>query len=133
MARIEEVKKGEELLAIIIRSTKSEKALEFPTPDDFPMQLGIHNRPKGEYIKAHAHAPFKNLDIPVQEIFFIEKGKMLVTLYSGKEKYKDVMVSDGEIILLNCGHSMKFLEDTRAVEVKQGPYRQKEYEKISLE
>src|SRR3989338_7142661 len=126
MTHIEEISKDGELLAIIVRSAKSERALEFPTPGDFPMQLGIHNRPKGDYVKAHAHVPFKNLDIPAQEIFFIEKGRMLVTLYSGKDKYKDVVVSDGEIILLNCGHSMKFLEDTRAVEVKQGPYRQKE-------
>ena len=133
MEHIEEIRKDGELLAIIIRSTKSEKTLEFPTTNDFPMQLGINNRPKGDYVKAHAHVPFKNLDIPVQEIFFIEKGKMLVTLYSGKDRYKDVEISGGEIILLNCGHSMKFLEDTRAVEVKQGPYRQKENEKIPLE
>jgi mannose-6-phosphate isomerase-like protein (cupin superfamily) len=73
------------------------------------------------------------LDIPVQEIFFIEKGKLRVTLYEGNQQYKDVIVSDGQIILLNCGHSVKFLEDTRMAEVKQGPYREKEFEKIPLE
>ena len=77
--------------------------------------------------------PFKNLNIESQEIFVIEKGKLLIGLYRGKIKHTEVTLTDGNIILLNCGHSIKFLEDTKMVEVKQGPYRKKEYEKIPLE
>ena len=133
MSEIEYIKKDDEILAIIVRSRNSDKGLEFPTPNNFPLQLGLHSRPKGEYIKAHTHMPFKSLDIESQEIFVVEKGKLLIGLYHGKVKYTEVTLTDGNIILLNCGHSIKFLEDTKMVEMKQGPYRQKEYEKIPLE
>lgn len=133
MSKIEYIKKGEEILAIIIGSRDSNNCLEFPTPNEFPLQLGLHNRPKGEYIKAHTHMPFKNLNIESQEIFVVEKGKLLIELYHGKTKHTGVILTKGNVILLNCGHSIKFLEDTKMIEVKQGPYRQKEYEKIPLE
>lgn len=133
MSKIEYIKKDEEVLAIIVRSGDSDKGLEFPTPNDFPLQLGLHIRPKGEYIKAHTHMPFKDLNIQSQEIFIVEKGKILFGLYHGKVKHTEVILTNGSIILLNCGHSIRFLEDTKAIEVKQGPYRQKEYEKIPLE
>ena len=133
MSKIEYIKKNGEILAIIVRSRDSDKGLEFPTPNEFPLQLGFHSRLKGEYIKAHTHMPFKNLNIQSQEIFVIEKGKLLVDLYHGKTKHTEVILTEGNIILLNCGHSIKFLEDTKMIEVKQGPYRQKEYEKIPLE
>jgi hypothetical protein len=97
------------------------------------LALGIHNMSKEEYIKAHTHAPFENLSMQVQEIFFLEKGKISVCVYDGKEKIKEVSVLTGEIILLNCVHSIEFLEDTKMVEVKQGPYRQKNMEKIPIE
>ena len=133
MSKIEYIKKGDEILAIIVGSRYSGKGLEFPTPNEFPLQLGFHSRSKGEYIKAHTHVPFKNLNIQSQEIFVVEKGKLLIGLYPGKAKHTELILAEGSIILLNCGHSIKFLEDTEMAEVKQGPYRQKEYEKIPLE
>lgn len=131
--KIEKIEKDNKILAIIIRSKDTENNLEFVTPNEFPLQLGIHNRPKGDYVKAHDHFPFKNLNIPSQEVFFVEKGKLIFGIYHNGQKYKEVTVSDGEIIFLNSGHSIKFVEDTRAVEIKQGPYREKENEKIPLE
>ena len=130
MPKVEEITKGDRILAIVVRNTNSEKNLDFLTPKEFPLQVGLHNRPKGDYVKAHDHVPYKNLNIKVQEIFYVEKGKLLFSIYDGKEKYKEVIISNGEMILLNSGHSIKYLEDTRAIEIKQGPYREKENEKI---
>jgi len=134
MLKVEKIEKDGKILAMILRSTTPESPVEFVTPKDFPLQLGIHKRKEGEYIKAHEHKPFDNLkSLPVQEILFIKKGKISIELYHKKKVFKKVVVSDGEVILLNSGHNVRFLEDTEMTEVKQGPYREKEYEKIPLE
>jgi len=133
MLQIEEIKYNNFLLAVIVKKSEVDNGLQFPTPNDFGLQLGFHNRPKGEYINAHEHVPFENISLPVQEILMIKSGKILITLFHEKKKYKEITLIDGDIIVLNCGHSLKFLEDTKLVEVKQGPYRQKQYEKIPLE
>ena len=134
MLKAEEIKKDGKILAIILRSSASDKNVEFVTPKEFPMQLGVHKRKKGDYVRAHEHIPFKEVkNLEVQEVIFVEKGKVLVGLYHKKKVYRKVTVSSGETILLNTGHNVKFLEDTTMFEVKQGPYRERGYEKIDLE
>jgi len=134
MLKVEEIKKDGKTLAIILRSTSTDKGVEFVTPKNFGLQLGVHKRKKNDVVKAHDHVPFETLkNLPVQEIIFVKKGKMSVELYHNKKPYKEIVVSSDEIILLNTGHSVKFLEDTEMIEVKQGPYREREYEKTDLE
>ena len=134
MLKAEEIKKDGKILAIILRSSASYKNVEFVTPKEFPMQLGVHKRKKGDYVSAHEHIPLGRLkNLAVQEVIFVKKGKLLVGLYHKKKVYRKVIISSGEIILLNTGHNVKFLEDTKMIEVKQGPYREREYEKTDLE
>ena len=134
MLNAEKIEKDGNILAIVLRSAESDNPVEFVTPKDFPMQLGVHNRKKGDYVKAHEHIPFGNLNnFPVQDILIVKKGKITVGLYYKSKFYKDVMLSEGEIILISTGHNVKFLKDTEMIEVKQGPYRGKEFEKKFLE
>ena len=49
MDSIEKIKQDGELLAIVVRKSIS-TPLNFVTPDEFPIQLGFHNRKKGEQI-----------------------------------------------------------------------------------
>jgi len=134
MLKSEEIKKDGKILAIILHSASTDKSVEFITPKDFGLQLGIHKRKKGEIVKAHDHIPFDILkNLPVQEVIFVKSGKMSIGLYHNKKPYKEVVVSSNEIILLNTGHNVRFLEDTEMVEVKQGPYRERQNEKTDLE
>ena len=41
----------------------------------------------------------------------------------------EIIAEDGDMLILNTGHGMTFLEDTELVELKQGPYRGREEEK----
>ena len=70
--------------------------------------------------------------MPIQEIFFLKKGKILLGLNDDKKLYKNVKIFKGDIILLYTGHSVRFLEDTDMVEVKQGPYAGAVQEKKSI-
>jgi hypothetical protein len=134
MLKVEEIKKDGEILAIILRSASPDKSVEFVTPKNFGLQLGAHKRKKGEYVKAHEHIPFRDLkELQLQEVLYIKKGRIEVGLYHDKKPFKKSIISSGEMILLNAGHNVKFLEDTEMVEVKQGPYRERENEKTDLE
>ena len=128
---LERVRKDNDILAIIIRKQFNKEGLNFLTPDDFPLQLGVHNRKKGFLVPAHAHIPLYDLkDITAQEIFHIQKGKIEVTLFDKQDKNAGcVIINEGDTILLVEGHSIKFLEDTVMTEIKQGPYRGKAKEK----
>lgn len=130
MLKVENIKKDEKILAVILRNSSPGKKVEFLTPSEFPLQLGVHKRKKNEFVEAHEHMPFKELkNLQVQEAIFVKKGRVSVDIYNKKELVKNVILHSNDIILLNSGHSLKFLEDTELIEVKQGPYRGKEYEK----
>ena len=130
---IEKIEKDNQLLAIIIRKELDDK-LNFITPDESTMQIGIQNRKKGEEILPHKHKPIPELkNIPVHETFHIIQGKAQVSIFdSNKQLEKQVILNPGDTIFLSTGHSITFLEDTKMLEVKQGPYRGKETEKEYL-
>ncbi|MBI2573095.1 hypothetical protein HYV86_04510 [Candidatus Woesearchaeota archaeon] len=124
------IKDQEQILAIHIKAAFSTPGASFFTPDEFPFQLGMHLRPKGTLIDPHQHIPFSNLhNIPAQEFFYLIQGKLEVTLYHNKIKHSIVILESGDALLLNCGHKVVFLEESKMLELKQGPYRGRDVEK----
>lgn len=121
----EKIKDGEKVLAEIIRGENSQEGLFFYTPDDNPLQLGKHHYSSSKVIKPHRHkaVPVNFTDV-LQEVLYIEKGRVLITFYSDDEVQLDQKeVAAGDIIILmRGGHSFEFLEETKMIEVKQGPY-----------
>lgn len=123
----------DKILALVVRSDFSQEGLTFFTPHDFPFQLGVHLRKKGENAQAHKHVPFAELnDIPAQEFFYVEKGKVTVGLYHNDKEHSRVEIGKGDMIVLNCAHDVVFAQDTKMIEIKQGPYRGKDIEKKYL-
>lgn len=118
------------ILAIVVRNTFREAGCNFFTPDEFPFQLGIHIREAKTHIQAHKHVPFKELkDIPAQEFFYVEQGKVEVGLFYRDALHSKVVLNKGDSIVLNCAHDVTFLEATKMLELKQGPYRGRDVEK----
>lgn len=133
MKDVEVINDGDTILAIIIRSGFNKEGLTFVSPENFPLQLGVHIHKKGFSVGPHKHVPMYELKILAQEVFHIQEGKIKVGIYNKKDqKFADVIVNKGDTILLSEGHSFDFLEDSKIFEVKQGPYRGKEIEKIYL-
>lgn len=139
MKCIEKIERQGKILAVIARKEalshlqQSGEKMLFVTPDSFPFQVGIHNRKKDEIIGAHSHLPFPELkDFPVQEFFYVISGVVKVDLYDEREndrKVSEVVIKEGDVIVLNTGHGFTFLDDAQLVELKQGPYRGREEEK----
>jgi mannose-6-phosphate isomerase-like protein (cupin superfamily) len=131
---LEKIEVNEQILALIVRHRYNKPGYNFISPTEFPLQLGVSIRKKGEFVRPHEHIPFKELyNIPVQEFLYIKSGKVRISLFYTKKRFKTIELKQGDMILLNCGHEVKFLKDTKLVEVKQGPYRGKDAEKEYFE
>src|SRR3989344_364165 len=139
MGGVKRIEHNHKILAIVISSnifdemSNQNKELEFTTPHEFPFQIGAHNWPAGKLIKEHFHLPFEKLeDFPVQEFFYIVSGRIRIDLYDDREndaKVSEIVVEKGDAVVLNTGHGMEALESSQLIELKQGPYRGREYEK----
>jgi len=128
---IERIEKDDKLLAIVVRRNIEDK-LNFVVPNEFPLQLGFHNRKKGEEALPHLHRNIPELkNIPSHEVFHVIEGKVQVNVFdSKKEIARQVILEQGDTIFSASGHSVVFLEDSKVLEVKQGPYRGKDADKV---
>ena len=118
-------------IAIIVRKDFKKEGVNFISKPDFPLQLGISSYKGGSKIKAHLHTEKEIKINKIQEIVHIESGKTIVNLYdlNGK-KFKSVELLVGDtIFFVNGGHGFEMLEDTKIIEVKQGPYSGKDNDK----
>jgi len=132
---IEEIRdRAGNIIAIIVRKDFEKKGINFISEEDFSLQLGVNVYSKGDIIKAHMHKK-RNITINIiQEVVHIEKGRVRVDLYDlNAEKIRTVELSVGDTILFVIGgHGFEILEDTKIIEVKQGPYLGKKEDKIYL-
>lgn len=124
MEKIEKIIDEGKILAVVIRKDSSLKGVNFFTPQDFSQQLGLLVHEKGKKIKAHRHRLIKREITLTQEVLVVLEGKVKIDLYNENlKKIKTVVTTDGDTILLaNGAHSIEILEDSRIIEIKQGPY-----------
>ena len=122
-------------IAIVVKSDFSREGVNFISKEDFPLQLGISSYKQGERIKSHFHLN-KDLTIKcVQEVVHLESGHVVVDLYDlDGEKVESVELTSGDtIFFVNGGHGFLILENTKLIEVKQGPYDGKNKDKRMIE
>jgi UDP-N-acetylglucosamine pyrophosphorylase/radical SAM superfamily enzyme YgiQ (UPF0313 family)/uncharacterized protein YjlB len=114
------ISEGKDIAALIIRADISPEKYTVVTGTSYPMGMGIKSPPAGETGKPHVHTP---LESPKHELLIVAKGKARFTVYTKDGvKVKDVILEAGDKILSLAGHNVEFLEDTRMIEVAQGPY-----------
>ena len=124
MGQIEEVKKKNKLLAMIIRNDYDCDGVDFVTPNEYSQQVAYMHHPAGKIIDAHVHNLVHRNVVMTQEVLFIKKGVLRVDFYDEYEDYLESRdLHAGDIILLvSGGHGFQVLEEVEMVEVKQGPY-----------
>lgn len=124
MGKVEEIKKKDRLIAMIIRNDYLCDGVDFITPNEYSQQLAYMHHPAGKVIDAHVHNMVHRNVVLTQEVLFIKKGILRVDLY---DEYEDYLESRnlyaGDILLLiSGGHGFLVLEEVEMIEVKQGPY-----------
>lgn len=129
MKYLETIKNKKNILAIIIYKGYHKKGIEFFTPGEFSQQLAFISHKAGKVIGAHTHQVVKREISFTQEVLILKKGKLKVNFYNGKSKYFCTRtLRTGDVILLaSGGHGFEVLEDIEMIEVKQGPYLNKDY------
>ncbi len=109
--------------AIVIRGSAKADKIEFYSPEDFPQQIGLMTRPKGYVVAGHVHNEVLRQITLTQEVLMIRSGRCEVTLLNpNSEKIQIELVTGDVILLASGGHSIRMLDDTEILEVKQGPY-----------
>ena len=133
---MEEIKSDDgKIIAIVVRRDFKKDGVNFVSKEDFPLQLGISSYKKNNRIKAHFHIEREIKVNKVQEVVHIESGRTIVNLHdlNGKE-FKSIELSTGDtIFFVDGGHGFEMLEDTKIVEIKQGPYFGKDKDKRGIE
>jgi hypothetical protein len=121
---IDYIKKDEQIIAIIIKSSFQKTGIDFFTPGDFSQQLGYMNRAQGYKIEPHVHKLVERKVTLTQEVLFVKSGKVKVDLYDNDKVFITTKVIEkGDVILLaSGGHGFEMLENSELIEVKQGPY-----------
>ena len=121
---IEEIRKDNQLLAIIIRREYSKKGISFFTPDDLSQQVAYMQHPNGHLIEPHVHNKVTREVHYTQEVLVLRKGKIRVDFYDDERLYcESRILNAGDLILLaSGGHGFKVLDAVEMFEIKQGPY-----------
>jgi mannose-6-phosphate isomerase-like protein (cupin superfamily) len=121
---IETIKKGDQLLAVIVSGRFREPGIHFFTPNDLSQQLAYMRHPAGKVIDPHVHNPVSRNVHYTQEVLLIRKGKLRVDFYDDDQHYLESrMLEEGDVILLATGgHGFEVIEEIEMIEVKQGPY-----------
>lgn len=135
MNGVEDIYSGKKLIAKVFRKSIKVSGVKFFTPLSNPFQVGIHQRMKGLTLSPHVHKLDQPLKIEtIQEILFVQKGEIRITFYTknGKLLTDKILGTGDSVLLIDGGHGVEFLEDSRVFEVKQGPYPGSKSAKIYL-
>jgi hypothetical protein len=100
--------------------------VDFITPQNFGLQVGVMNRKQGYEIHSHYHLPVPRALIGTQEVLIVKRGTLRTDLYDENQKYLcSLQIGQGDIVILNSGgHGFVASEDCLFIEVKQGPYEE---------
>jgi mannose-6-phosphate isomerase-like protein (cupin superfamily) len=121
---IEEIKNGQQLLALIISRDFNPPGVHFLTPNGFSQPLAYMRHPPGKVIAPHVHNPVPRAVEYTLEVLFIKRGRVRVDFYDESRKYLEsrVLLAGDVILLAAGGHGFEALEELEMIEVKQGPY-----------
>ena len=124
MKEVEQILSGDTIIAIILRRDLMTEGVKFFTPSEFSQQLGLLVHEKGKIVHPHKHQQIKRDIVQTQEVLHIIHGKVKIDLFNTHFHFvQAVELNVGDTILLaSGGHGIEILEDSKIIEVKQGPY-----------
>lgn len=120
----EEIRYHGIILAIVKRSDSEVDGTHFFTPPEYPLQVGVLIHSKGSQIKPHVHKNNKKVIQQIQEALHVVYGKIEVEFFQkdGKMIGSTFLTMGDTILLVSGGHGINILENSKIIEVKQGPY-----------
>ncbi len=120
--------------AEIIRADVQVTKTRFFSPPESSFQFGLLAHDAGFVEEPHYHKPFPRRIDDLQQMFVMQKGVVVVELYSNDgDLLREVTLRTGDAIVLIHGiHALRVVEDFQAISVKQGPYLGMENDKVNV-
>lgn len=122
---MQEIRVKDEIIARKIAADDWKPGLSFFSKDEELIQVGSWVYDEGKALMRHIHNEASRQVPRTQEVLYVRKGSLEATIYDMQEhEVARLEVKAGEVlILLNCGHGYRILEnDTQVLEIKNGPY-----------
>ena len=115
-------------LCYVIRADLAPDSTTFITPSAYKQQVGFVVYPAGGEVQRHLHLPLERHIVGTSEVLVVRRGRCIIDVYDdSKELVSSRELSAGDVILMvGGGHGFRMLEDTIFLEVKQGPYLDRE-------
>ena len=133
---MQSISDSEILIARIIRKTDTEiNGLNFFSEDSENIQASIWNHELGKVLPSHTHKPLPRNTIGTHEMIFVIKGRLHVDLYGASNQLLiETDLNEGDILIcIRGGHGYEILEqNTKILEVKNGPYYGVELDKTTI-
>jgi hypothetical protein len=120
-----EIKVGNETVAIFHKINEWKEGLDFLTPNETFIQAGTWWYHRGKDLRPHLHIVNERVVERTQETIVVLSGKVRVDLYDKNKKifHAEELVTGDVGIILTIGHGYHIMEDdTRVLEVKNGPF-----------
>ena len=124
MKIIKEIFREEELVAQVFDLLNIPEGLDFLTEDGSFIQVGTWNYKMKTKLPAHFHNDFERTSMRTQEVVIVLSGKIKCNLYTKKGELIDSVILDQNKIIIQYAdvHEYELLEDSKVLEVKNGPY-----------
>ena len=92
-------------------------------PED-SLRLGVNHYQAGGVVKPHMHIPLERQLVNTLEVLHIDYGATTLVIYDDdRQPFYDTVLGAGDtVVLMRGGHGLTILDETRLIEVKQGPY-----------
>jgi hypothetical protein len=128
---IEKIEWQDKTLALVLRKSFDKDGVNFVTDNSNPLQLGVIKHSMGTVIKPHVHKKSEKVINSIHEILHIESGKVGTDFYddAGHKIVSTTLYMGDTILLMSGGHGFNILEDSKIIEIKQGPYEGVENDK----
>ena len=122
---LEIISENNTIYAIIVRhGAQSEKKHNFLTQTSEPFQLGVSFYRSGDEVKAHYHlSVLRHIDRTC-EFVVIDHGSASMRVFDDAHSLLGTwkLMAGDMVLLLRGGHGFVCEEDTKIIEIKQGPY-----------
>ena len=121
-------------VAIIVHADTDADGVEFLTEDGDFLQMGLIGRPAEFVVPTHRHLGIRRTVDRVCEALFVVSGKVEASLYDDEGVFlgKSEMEAGAVILQLTGYHGFRMMEDSKIIEIKQGPYYEN-FDKVEME
>jgi len=116
--------KKNKLVCIHEINIRKRSETEFFTPNNTFLQSGLLKFRKSSSVDNHIHFNRFSIIRKTNEVLYILEGSAIINLFDKNKEALDsfTALSGDLVIFISGGHGLIFNEDTKILEVKQGPY-----------